>query len=71
MNGETSAPIDIPVSSGHETSYHMGARREVDGGARIAGGRPGECAMDNFDQESTSDRSILPPSYSSDFGETW
>ncbi|PIL28572.1 hypothetical protein GSI_08613 [Ganoderma sinense ZZ0214-1] len=44
-------------------------RHEMDGGRRLAGGRPGEPVTDDLDHDAMSEGSTLPPPYSSHFGE--
>ncbi len=65
------AVMQEPVSSDPDADHRRGQRLETDGGVRLAGGgaRPREAATQYFNQHSVpSDGSTLPPSYSSDFG---
>ncbi len=64
---ETEGLVFVGRRGGGE--QHRGPRCDTDGGTRLAGERPGEVVMDDFDQRSMSEGSTLPPPYASDFGE--
>ncbi|KAM5546325.1 hypothetical protein V8D89_000451, partial [Ganoderma adspersum] len=65
------ATVEDTVSSGRGIGRHRDPRHEMDGGVRLAGGRLGEVAVDDLDQDGMSESSTLPPPYSSHFGEMW
>lgn len=76
VNDQMDNGFQDAVTAGHCRCGHgrRGVRQAEDGGIRLAGGRPGEVAADECDQDSLrtseSDRSgsTLPPPYASHYG---
>ena len=69
MHTDSDTAVDIFTSVDYEVNYRRSLRHGVDGGGWLTRGRPGEAVADDLDQASTSDGSMLPPPYSSHFGE--
>ncbi|KAM5545330.1 hypothetical protein V8D89_000943, partial [Ganoderma adspersum] len=72
MDSDATFDVSWSAYSGDEVVLQMATRWEIDGGVRLAGGRPESGVQDDFDYAdmSESDTSTLPPPYAAHFEQT-